>query len=925
MSSKIIYLFLYLFLIECQISFQNETLTSINELNITDFDYFFEHIEQYPGTEKIIKMRNLLSEESSDEKDKGSKVPTLLFELFDSMAFLFYKNKLTYLLNNEKVETCFYDGVLENIKNKQLIEIYLEGSGKSLNDFGNEFLCDYKIRRNVSYMSLHFYMGTNKYLSDKEEFFDQKYFYIGLCLPRKCMDAVEYLIRDKKIKNLTHYVGLSNYKLYVNEKVDILSKQLNAFYYWFMLVYGILNLIKLLISIWRVIWLNKGYELFYSEKYGYLEENLEEKFEEKKDEEKLEEKKESSFSGLKEENDISNSCIINNTITSMDVLRLGTKESSKSSEKNIDIATMYNKVINENIISEEENLYNPFKSKEKKFPTYMKIIKVFDLFDNLYLLSSYSNRLYNSKNITNFYLIRFFIMQMNIIHQIMYTQIFYPSKNYYNLEFYSSVWFVFIKFCINGPTFWITIDAILFGYKLMSYLKKEVKLSNGFEASYKSFLKFLLLIFPRFFGFVFAYLLLHLYSNRLTFELAKNNKVYANYLYYNDTIQQMSYTLRNNNGTSNFFRNFIPFRLNYIDFIKNVTIFTHNNKTSEDNFTSDVSGYEIPSPFLTNTELFVNIYFNEFYLVLIMVLITYISYRLKNHLFDLIILIINVILYIFPAIPAMNPYKGNIDERNYTLKYVLGQNYTEKFTHYFINFYYFGFMIGVMKFYLDQNIYESKKKKLLFGKIDLPFQFCKKVIIKINSLKLYVKRIILWSCVIILFLIASSFSLLEGRKLSYENNIEYVQVKGFTKFLFFYEKNLAGIFYFISLLMYICYPKSTYVNKISNSGIFILNERISYCFFCSFSYVVHTQFCVFIMNMQISFTNILFNTVGIFAITFGFSLISTALLELPVRQMIKACMNKNLEKRFFNFYKLNCNNSRNGSFSEGGFINTKED
>ena len=225
MSSKIIYLFLYLFLIECQISFQNETLTSINELNITDSDYFFEHIEQYPGTEKIIKMRNLLSEESSDEKDKGSKVPILLFELFDSMAFLFYKNKLTYLLNNEKVETCFYDGVLENIRNKQLIEIYLEGSGKSLNDFGNEFLCDYKIRRNVSYMSLHFYMGTNKYLSDKEEFFDQKYFYIGLCLPRKCMDAVEYLIQDKKIKNLTHYVGLSNYKLYVNEKVDILSKQ----------------------------------------------------------------------------------------------------------------------------------------------------------------------------------------------------------------------------------------------------------------------------------------------------------------------------------------------------------------------------------------------------------------------------------------------------------------------------------------------------------------------------------------------------------------------------------------------------------------------------------------------------------------------------------------------------------------------------
>ena len=925
MPSKIINLFLIFFFVKFQIASQNETLTSSNELNITDFDDFFEHIEEYPGTEKIVKMRNLLSEQDK----RNSKVPTLLFELFDSLAFLFYKNKLTDLLNNEKVETCFYDGVLENIRNKELVEIYLDGSGKGLNDFGNEFVCDYKVRRNVSYMSLHFYMGTDKYLTDKDTFFGQRYFYIGLCLPRKCMDAVEFLIRDKKIKNLTHHVGLSNYKLYVNEKVDNLSAKLNPFYRWFIIVYAILNVIKLIISIWRVITLNKGYEFFYSEKYGYLEEKFEEKLEEKPDEkieEKLEEKRITSISSLNEINTNDNNNIINNDENIQDLPRSETKESSRSSVKSMDIVTMYNKVMNENIISEEENLYNPFKSKEKNYPTYLKILKIFDLFDNLYLLSSYSNRLYNSKNITNFYILRFLIMNMNIIHQIMYTQIFYPNKNYYNLDFYSSPWFVFIKFCINGPTFWITIDAILFGYKLMSYLKKEIKLSNDYEASYKSFLKFLLLIFPRFFGFVFAYLLLHLYSNRLTFELAKSNKVYANYLYYNDTVQQMSYTLRNSIGASAFFKHFIPFRLNYIDFIENITIIKHENQTNEINFTSDVSGYEIPSPFLTNTELFVNIYFNEFYLVLLMVLITYISYRMKNYIFDLIILIINVVLYILPAIPALNPYKGNIEKSKYTLQYVLGQNYTEKFTHYFINFYYFGFIIGVMKFYLDQNYYESRRKKLLFAQIGLPFQFCKNVIIKINSLKLYIKRIILWLCVILLFLIASSFSILEGRYLKYEKIINLADVAGFIKFLFFYEKNLAGIFYFISLLMYICYPKSTYVYKISNSVIFILNERVSYCFFCSFSYLVHSQFCIFIMNMQLSFENILFNTVGIYVITFGFSLITTALLELPMRLIIKDCMNKNLEKRFFNFYKLNCNNGRTGSFSnDSGIIYTKED
>ena len=122
--------------------------------------------------------------------------------------------------------------------------------------------------------------------------------------------------------------------------------------------------------------------------------------------------------------------------------------------------------------------------------------------------------------------------------------------------------------------------------------------------------------------------------------------------------------------------------------------------------------------------------------------------------------------------------------------------------------------------------------------------------------------------------------------------------------------------------MYISYPKSTFINKISNASLFIICERISYCFFTSFSYLVYAQFCVFIMNMQISFSNILFNTVGIFIITFCFSVITTALLELPVRQLIKDCMNKNLERKFRSCYNLYFPGSRSGSISDDSQINT---
>ena len=908
MSPKIINLILFLFMFQLCTSSLIENINESYELNMTNSTNFFDENAEYPGSEKLNQMRKLLIERelSEDVNNRSTRVPTLLFELFDSMAYLIYKYNLSPLLNNETVETCFYDGIIENIRNKHLVDIYIEGSGKALNDFGNEYLCDYKVRRNVSYLSIHFYMGTNYYLSETEEFFGQRYFYIGLCLPRKCMKAIDFLLRDENITKITHEVGLSNFKLYVNEDVDTLSEKLSRFYEIFIIVYFILNVLKLLISIGRVVVLNKGYEVFFSERYKDLDL-----------EENIEEKRQGSFSSLGEEN--GNDITLDDSAN--DIKRIGTKESSRSSEKNMDIATFYNKVINENIISEEENLYNPFKNNEKSYPTYLKLIKLFDLFDNMHLMSSDSNRYFNSKNVKNLYLLRFLIMQMNIIHQIMYTQVYFPTKNFYNLEFYSHPMFFFIKFCINAPTFWITLDAILFGYKLMSFLKKEVKLNKGNEASFLTFLKFSLLIFPKFFGFVFGYLLLHLYANRFTFELAKFNNSFSNYLYYNDTVQQMSYSLRHNENPSDFFKHFIPFRLNYIDFFENVTIITHDINEVYENYTSDVSGYEIPSPFLTNTELFVNVYFNEFYLTIIILLITYISYKFKSTIFDITILIINAILYIFPAIEAFNPFKGNIEEQNYTLKYVLGQNYTEKYTHYFINFFYFGFLIGVMKFYLEQNYYENKKKKLIFSKIDLPFEFCKKFIIYVNRLKLYIKRFILWACVFFLFLIASSFNILEGNKFTY-NEINFVKITGITKFLFFYEKNLSGIFLFISLIMYISYPKSTFINKISNASLFIICERISYCFFTSFSYLVYAQFCVFIMNMQISFSNILFNTVGIFIITFCFSVITTALLELPVRQLIKDCMNKNLEKKFRSCYNLYFPGSRSGSISDDSQINT---
>ena len=887
MSLKIVNIIsLTIIIILFQISFQNEYINLTNKINIPNFtNISLDFNKSNKTSDKLAKMRKLLSDQNENEDIivSESNVPTLLFELFDQFALFLYDYNLTDLLEVEEVETCFFDGILENVQNQKLLDIYITGSGKSLNDFGNEYICDYKVRRNVSYLTLHFFLGTNNYTSDKEEFFGQDYFYIGLCLPRKCMNATQYLIQNLKVLNICHEVGLSNFKLYTNEEVINLSDRLSNFYSVFILIYILLIGLKFLVGIWRVIFLNKGYE-------GYLQSELEEKEIQRINTMMST----SSFNTINEVKNISDN--------TQDEKTPERANRTRSSEKiAIDYSSSYNSDINESIISEDENLYNPFEDKVKNFPLLMKILKWLDLFDNIKVLSTNSNKYYNSKNIKSLYIIRFFLMLMFIIHQMMYTQIYLPTKNFYNVEFYSHNAFILVKFCINASIFWITLDAVFFGYKLMSYLKKEIKLSRNFEISYLTFLKFLLLILPKFFLFLFAFILLHLYSNRLTFELCKINNVFSNYLYYNDTIQQMSYSLRNNNNPSDFFKHFIPFRLNYIDFIENITIVRNDKPKPNEDFITDVSRYEIPSPFLTNTDLFVNICFNEFYLIIIILIITYISYKIKNQIFDYAVLIINAILYILPAITSLNPYKGNIEDKHYTLIYVLGQNYSEKYTHYFINFFYFGFLLGVMKFYLEHNRYNMKKKKNIFTQIYLPFQFCQKLITFVKGINICIKRTILLCCLFFLLLISSSFNLAEGNKFSYDKDMDFVNLKGIVKFLFFYEKNLSGIFFFLFLLIYICIPKHSKLMQIAESTTFIIMERISFSFLISFSYLIYAQFCVFIISIQMSYSNLFFNAVGMFFIAFIFSLLNTALLELPIRQLIKHYMNRNIEKKYLDY------------------------
>ena len=161
--------------------------------------------------------------------------------------------------------------------------------------------------------------------------------------------------------------------------------------------------------------------------------------------------------------------------------------------------------------------------------------------------------------------------------------------------------------------------------------------------------------------------------------------------------------------------------------------------------------------------------------------------------------------------------------------------------------------------------------------------------------------------------------------MSYDEDVNFPKIEGIVKFIFFYEKNLSGIFFFIFLLMYIIYPKNTYIMEIAESSTFIIVERISFCFFNSFSYLIYSQFSFFIISIQMSYSNLLYNTIGMFFIIFVFSLLNTALIELPVRQLIKYLMNKNLEKNFLTFFENHHSSSSSFSSDDSSENYAKDD
>ena len=821
--------------------------------------------------------------------------------------------------------------------------IFLESTGKSMNDFGNERYCrnsgiEKKIGNNKTinindeiapnYYILQAYLDNATQMTNEEDdkfysFFDQPCFYIGICLPYNCsnilnkiinnIDFRSYIYENLFVSNFTLFNGKDVYEKYEKE-LSLIGKAIKwAFYAIFLL--------KFVFGILRFVIFNKGYERAIKEDF---KKNDSIEFDLDNDKEKIN----------NEENK-------NEVEENSDSLSSDKIKSSKSNKKDTEYANEYFKYIYGISTREEDDLFNPFHDNEKKLPKLIKIFKVLDLFDNIKLLISVSNKYYNSCCIKRIYPIKMLVLLCSITLQLMVNQTVLPSTSFLTTSLYKKGIFFLIKICVFSSVFWIILDAMDVGFKLMSYIKKKKRTEKTGEISFLSFAKFLLLLIPKIFLFLLCYIFLHILAKYFIYSLSSEYHR-GPFILFDKVINKVNYSLRNLRK-ENLLTNIAPIWINYLDYFieddpnkdkKIINFTTYETNKLDKNYYQfyeyNLTNYIVPSPFLTNTDLFINIYLNEFALLIFMLFITYLSYKIKNKkgnmYFDILILVINIIAYLIPAF-NWTKYEIKKDER-YTLLHVLGQNNSEKYTHYFINFYYFGFMLGVMLFYQNENIYQQSISKLedsinsssmsfshksSYNTFQLnnefpfmPFSLFGIIISHVNKIKTGIKYFIHIFSVCFIVLISASFDIIQKEypkddafiKDKFKLRIPIIHNDGFLKFIFFYEKNLCCIFFFIFLLMLIVFPNDSILLKFFNLNFFVIFERIGFSIFCTHNFFIIASFCVFYLDFKINITNIILTSFGQFMLLIVVNVLIVCSFELPLRIFIKYKMNNKITEEF---------------------------
>jgi hypothetical protein len=254
-------------------------------------------------------------------------------------------------------------------------------------------------------------------------------------------------------------------------------------------------------------------------------------------------------------------------------------------------------------------------------------------------------------------------------------------------------------------------------------------------------------------------------------------------------------------------------------------------------------------------------------------------------------------------VPKESDLASELNDNIYTIGYVLGQNYSEKFTHLFLNYYFFGFIIGIIYFYY----YDTKSKNSFVNELHendennnniyVPSFYSYKLNIFFKNVKQKVKIIGIFICIFIIFINSLSFYFLQKLYGDDENSIK-IKLNEEIKFVIKTEKNFF-IFIFFILNIFILHIKHTTIWDLFTKFYLIYPfERITFSFICLTEPIIYLCFCILVFILKVSYTNIFYISIAMFSTVTFFSLLFTLMFEFPLKMLIINLFfrtNKNVE------------------------------
>ena len=736
-------------------------------------------------------------------------------------------------------------GVFGN-KNPNLYSKVFRYTGKSLNDIGEEKECSH-FSNNISYFTIYFAIHDYEGMSNEEdcpvlEFLNQKYFYIGFCFVQKCEKFFKKLVAQEYDEKLLKFL----YDKYTLTNISLIYADNNYETEWNNAkVFSSKWFFKLMFYLFIAYTFIKVLAGFY--KIVNFSENYEQYYVKKKRKQNME-----------KNTIISNKNIIKNDSNS--VIRKYNDISSFNSDDSY---------------KEEYDL-------EPNFSFLLKTLKIFDLFDNLKIYSSSHNRYFNSKGIENLILLKLIFLFTLIYYYVMTVITKLPNRNFLTKNFYENFKFFLVKFSIQAIPGLIFLDSAIFGYKFFNYLKKKKQLNSN-KIQIKFFFKFILLTIPKLFLFVIIIIFFYIFSYHFEYLISNHSIFY----YYKNAIEQNTYCYKNQHIFFN------PIKLLYLDLFSDVK-----------NVSEKIFNYYFPSPFFNNCYMIVNIFYNEFICFIIMLILIYLTLKIKKKIFDLFILILFILNFLFSVFFVPNESNLEFNDKNqYTIQYVLGQNYSEKFTHIFLNYYFFGFIIGIIYFYY----YDIKSKNSFVNElfemdenhnnIYIPFFYSYKLNIYFRNLKQKMKIIGIIICIFLIFINSLNFWFLQKLYGDEDNSIK-INLNKQIKFVIKTEKNFF-IFIFFILNIFILQIKHTTIWDLFTKFFLIYPfERITFSFICLTEPIIYLCFCVLVFTLKVTYTNIFYISIAMFSTVTFFSLLFTLMFEYPLKILIINLFfrtNKNVE------------------------------